>query len=264
MIVRQKESVNLCVFEMPPGRNLIPASLRTSISSTVKKAAAVRAFVALCRVVVVGDTCVSEEGLAAIVGRDKRYKVCGSAHGFYDAGELIRQHRPDILLIEPFLENRDGILWIKDLAQEYPRTRILIVSRQSERIYAERALQAGAVGYWMKNGSSEELMHAVDTVRAGRIYTSPAITALAIERFARRCDLPKSVDSLSDRELAVFSLIATERRPGDIAKQLGISRKTIQTHCEHIKQKLGYANAEEVKRGARELLGTGEVSARRA
>lgn len=215
------------------------------------------------RVVVVGDTCVSEAGMATIVRRNKRYKISGGAHGFYDAGELIRQHRPDILLLEPFLEDRDGILWIKELAKEYPETRILIVSRQSERIYAERALHAGAAGYWMKNGSAEELMHAVDTVAAGKIYASPAITALAMQRFANRADLPRGIDALSDRELAVFSLIAAHHRPGEIAKELGISRKTIETHCEHIKQKLGYHNSEELKRGARELLGTGDVGARR-
>src|SRR5213595_2274730 len=84
------------------------------------------------RVVVVGDTCVSEQGMAAIVGRDKRYDVCGGAHGFYDAGELIRKHQPDVLLIEPFLEDRDGIRWIKDLATQFSRIRILIVSRQSK------------------------------------------------------------------------------------------------------------------------------------
>jgi hypothetical protein len=77
--------------------------------------------------VVAGDTCVSAQGLATIVGRDKRYQVCRRAHGF-DAGELIRKHQPDVLLIEPFLEDRDGIWWIKDLATEFPRTRILIVS----------------------------------------------------------------------------------------------------------------------------------------
>ena len=65
------------------------------------------------RVVVAGDTCVSAQGLATIVGRDKRYQARGGAHGFYDAGELIRKHRPDVLLIEPFLEDRDGIWWIK-------------------------------------------------------------------------------------------------------------------------------------------------------
>ena len=215
------------------------------------------------RVVVVGDTCVSEAGMAAIVGRDERYQICGSAHGFFDAGELIQKHRPDILLIEPFLEDRDGILWIKELAREHPHTRILVVSRQSEYVYAERALHAGATGYWMKNGSPEELMRAVETVMAGEIYASPSITALAIQRFAHRGDLPKGLDALSDRELAVFSLIAAGRRPGELAKELGISRKTVTTHFEHIKQKMGYTNADELKHGARKLLGAGEVHARR-
>jgi DNA-binding NarL/FixJ family response regulator len=71
-------------------------------------------------------------------------------------------------LIESFLEDRDGIHWIKDLATEFPRIRILIVSRQSERIYAARALHAGAAGYWMKNGSAEELLRTVETVQAGK------------------------------------------------------------------------------------------------
>jgi DNA-binding NarL/FixJ family response regulator len=210
----------------------------------------------------VGDTCVSEEGLAAIVGRDKRYRVCGSAHGFYNARELIRKHRPDVLLIEPFLEDHDGILWIKDLAHEYPQTRILIVSRQSEHIYAERALHAGAAGYWMKNGSAEELLRALETVVAGQIYVSPVITSLAVQKFARRADLPHGVDALGDRELAVFALIAAEHRPGEIAKELGISRKTVESHSEHIKLKLGYPDAEALKRGARELLGTAARSPR--
>jgi DNA-binding NarL/FixJ family response regulator len=208
------------------------------------------------RVVVVADTCVSEQGLAVIVGRDKRYHICGSAHGYYDAAELIRKHQPDVLLIEPFLEDRDGILWIKDLATEFPRTRILIVSRQSERLYAERALHAGAAGYWMKNGSVQELMRAVETVAAGKIYVSPLIASLALEKFAHREVLPPDVKSLTDRELAVFALIAAEQSVGRIAKKLGISRTTVETHCQHIKLKLGYANAEALKRGARELLGT--------
>ena len=135
----------------------------------------------------VGDTCVSEHGMAAIVGTNKRYHVCGGAHGFYDAGELIRKHRPDVLLIESFLEDRDGIRWIKDLATEFPRIRILIVSRQSERIYAARALHAGAAGYWMKNGSAEELLRAVETVAGGKIYVSLLIASLALENRSKLC-----------------------------------------------------------------------------
>jgi DNA-binding NarL/FixJ family response regulator len=227
----------------------------------VKKSTTARAIFALCRVVVVEDTCVSEEGIAAIVGRDKRYHVCGSAHGFYDAGELIRKHQPDVLLIEPFLEDRDGIRWIKDLAMEFPRIRILVVTGQSERIYAERALHARAAGYWMKNGSAEELLQALETVAAGEIYLSPAMTALAVQKFSRRGGLPQGVGLLSDRELSVISLIAAGHGAGQIARELGVSRKTVECHCEHIKLKLGYRNAEALHRGARELLGASERSA---
>jgi len=205
------------------------------------------------QVVAVGDTIISEQGLVAIIGRDPRYNVCGAAHTFEEANKLVRQHRPDVLLIEPFLENRDAIRWVKDLATEFPRIRILVVSRQSERTYAERALCAGASGYWMKNSSVEELMHAIETVLAGDIYASRAIASLAMRKFAGGRNLPRGLDILSDREMAVFSLIAAEHGVGQIARELGVSRKTVETHCEHIKLKLGYPDAEALHRAAREI-----------
>ena len=227
----------------------------------MKSAAQSRAGTEPRRVVAVGDTIISEQGLVAIIGRDPRYHVCGAAHTFDEANKLVRQHRPDVLLIEPFLENRDAIRWIKDLATEFPRIRILVVSRQSERTYAERALCAGASGYWMKNSSVEELMHAIDTVLAGEIYASRAITSVAMRKFAGGRELPHGLDVLSGREMAVFSLIAAEHGTGEIARELGISRKTVETHCEHIKLKLGYPDAEALHRGARELLGASELPA---
>jgi DNA-binding NarL/FixJ family response regulator len=205
------------------------------------------------RVVAVGDTIISEQGLVAIIGRDPRYHVCGAAHTFEEANKLVRQHCPDVLLIEPFLENHDAIRWIKDLATEFPRIRILIVSRQSERTYAERALRAGASGYWMKNSSVEELMHAIETVLAGEIYASRAITSAAMHKFAGGRNLPPGLDVLSDREMAVFALIAAGHGTTQIAKELGVSPKTVETHCEHIKLKLGYPDAEALHRGAREI-----------
>lgn len=209
----------------------------------------------------VGDTIISEQGLVAIIGRDPRYQVCGAAHTFGEANNLVRKHVPDVLLIEPFLENRDAIRWIKDLAAEFPRIRILVVSRQAERTYAERALNAGASGYWMLNSSVAELMHAIETVLAGEIYASRAVTSFAMQKFAGGRNLTPGLDVLSNREMTVFSLIAAGHGTGQIAKQLGISRKTVETHCEHIKSKLGYADAEALRRGARELLGPSGQSA---
>jgi response regulator of citrate/malate metabolism len=98
----------------------------------MKSRATARAGTEPYRVVVVGDTIISEQGLVAIIGRDPRYHVCGAAHTFQEANILVRQHRPDLLLIEPFLEHRDAIRWIKDLATELTRIRILIVSRLSK------------------------------------------------------------------------------------------------------------------------------------
>jgi DNA-binding NarL/FixJ family response regulator len=224
----------------------------------MKPAATARAGKEPYRVVAVGDTIISEQGLVAIIGRDPLYQVCGAAHTFEDANKLIRQHRPDVLLIEPFLENRDAIRWIKDLATEFPRIRILVVSRQSERTYAERALRAGASGYWMKNSSLEELMLAMETVLAGEIYASRAITSVVMHKFARGRELPDGLEVLSDRELSVFALIAAGHGTGQIAKELGISRKTVETHCEHIKLKLGYSDATALHRGAWESKGTSE------
>jgi DNA-binding NarL/FixJ family response regulator len=210
------------------------------------------------RVVVVGDTIISEQGLVAIIGRDPQYQICGAAHTFEEANKLVRQHRPHVLLIEPFLENRDPIRWIQDLATEFPSVRVLVVSRQSERIYAERSLRAGASGYWMKNSSVDELMRAIETVVGGEIYASRTITSVAMQKFAGTRNFPSGLDVLSNREMAVFGLIAAEHGVGQIAKELGISRKTVESHCEHIKVKLGYPDAEALHRGARELLGTSE------
>jgi len=86
---------------------------------------------------------------------------------------------------------------------------------------------------------------------------SPIIASLALGKFARPETRPQELGQLSDRELAVFALIAAEQSVARIAKKLGISRSTVETHCQHIKLKLGYPNAEALKQGARKLLGTG-------
>ena len=220
----------------------------------MKTSATVRSGKEPYRVMVVGDTIIGERGLVAIIFDDPRYRVCAAAHTFAEANKLVRQHRPDVLLIEPFLEDRDAIRWIRDLATEFPKVRILVVTRQSELTYAERALRAGASGYWMKNSSVKELMRAIETVLVGEIYASRAITSVAMRKFAGVRALSYGVDVLSDRQMAVFAFIAAGHGIGQIAKELGISRKTVESHCEHIKLKLGYPDAATLHRGARELL----------
>ncbi|MEO7724790.1 MAG: response regulator transcription factor [Chthoniobacterales bacterium] len=184
------------------------------------------------RLLVVGVTAISREGIRAM--------------------DLVGQHRPDLLLIEPFAEGRDGVLLIKDLKARYPGLRILAISLKSEEVYAERILRAGACGYWMKSGPSEELIRAIETCLSGEFYLSQRMGFFAVRKLV---DAPRSsaspVGGLTDRELHVFGLIGAGHGTGRIAEQLGISRKTVETHQEHIKTKLCYRNAGELRDGAR-------------
>ncbi len=203
-------------------------------------------------VVIADDSAVAREGLLAIIRRDLGYTVCGLAIDERTAGELAEKHQPDLLVIEPFLGHRDGIFLLKQIAARFPRVRILAVSRQREEIYAERALRAGASGYWMKTSTREELIRALDMVLAGELYVSSRIASRIVHEVVNcRATYPK-VPNLTDRELHVFKLNGAGLGTSRIAQELGISPKTVETYHEQIKLKLGYRDADALRRGARE------------
>jgi DNA-binding NarL/FixJ family response regulator len=203
-------------------------------------------------VVIADDSTVAREGIAVIIHRDLGYPVCGLATDEGATRELMEKHQPNLLVIEPFLGHRDGIFLLKQLAARFPRTRIVAVSRHPEEIYAERALRAGASGYWMKTGTREELICAIHAVLAGELYVSPRIALRAVHEVVDRPVTHPKVPNLTDRELHVFALIGTGFGTTRIAHELGISPKTVETYHEHIKLKLGYRNANALHRGARE------------
>ncbi len=206
------------------------------------------------RILVVDAMELIRVGLAKILSAASSFVVCAATGDYEDVPELLKRHRPHVMIVEPFHESRYGIRWIKELAAEYPRTKILVASSNSEATYAERALRAGASGYWMKNGPVDELFQAIETVLGGEVYVSAMITSLAMHKFAGHREVPYGLDVLSDREMEVFARIAAGHGTSQIAKELGISGKTVESHSQHIKVKLGYSDAEALHRGARELL----------
>lgn len=203
-------------------------------------------------VVIADDSTVAREGLATIIRRDLGYSLCKLAKDQQTTSELMEKHQPDLLLIEPFFGNHDGIFLLKELSARFPRTRLLAVSRHPEEIYAERALRAGASGYWMKTGTREELIHAIDTVLAGELYVSPRIAMRAVHEVVDRRAKDHTAPKLTDRELHVFALRGAGLGTSRIAKELGISPRTVETYCEHIKLKLGYRDADALHKGAQE------------
>lgn len=203
-------------------------------------------------VLIADDSAIAREGLVAIIRRELGYTVCGLAADERTTRELVEKHQPDLLVIEPFLGHHDGIFLLKQLVACCPRVRILAVSRQREEIYAERALRAGASGYWMKTSTREELIRALDTVLAGELYVSSRIALRAVHTVVNRPATHPKIPNLTDRELHVFTLNGAGLRTSRIAQELGISPKTVETYHENIKLKLGYRDADALHRGARE------------
>ncbi len=204
------------------------------------------------RILVADNSAVAREGIAAIIRRNLRYTLCASAVDPHMTIELLEQHKPDVLLLELFLGSCDGLFLIKELADRFPETRILVISKQPEEVFAERALRAGASGYWMKTGTCEELIHAIETVIAGELYVSSGIALVAVHKLIENPAAYRHASNLTDRELHVFGLIGAGFGTNRIAKELGISPRTVETYDEHIKIKLGYPNADALHRGARE------------
>ncbi len=204
------------------------------------------------RILVADNSAVAREGIAAIIWRNSRYTLCGSAVDRRTTIQLLEQHKPDVLLLELFLGSCDGLFLVKEIAAQFPKTRILVISKQPENVYAERVLRAGASGYWMKTGTCEELIHAIETIIAGELYVSPRIACVAVQKLIENPAAYRHASNLTDRELHVFGLIGAGFGTNRIAKELGISPRTVETYDEHIKIKLGYPDAHALHQGARE------------
>jgi DNA-binding NarL/FixJ family response regulator len=193
-------------------------------------------------------------GLAQIIGTASSLTVCAETGDYDEVTGLLKRHRPHLMIAEPFHRCQDGIIWIKDLARAFPQTKILVASSNAEPTYAERALRAGASGYWMKGGPGAELLEAIEMVLSGEPYVSPRIALLAVrELINRTAKAPGHVARLSDRELHMLALICAGHSVGRIAQELKINRKAVKSHYERIKVKLGYSDAESLKQGAREF-----------
>jgi DNA-binding NarL/FixJ family response regulator len=207
------------------------------------------------RLLIIDPSVVFHAGIIAIVNRANRFEICRNTDQGNRPADLIKKHRPDLVLIDPFGNGVDGVWLIKGLTESFPQSRFIVVAQRPEEIYAERILRAGASGYWMKTGGEKELICCIDTVLAGEIYLSPRMTLFAVHRLAAAHRVNSSlVGELTDRELHVFGLIGAGNGPGQIADDLKLSRKTIETYQDRIKIKLGYHDARELRTGARQWL----------
>lgn len=206
------------------------------------------------RVLLIDDHPMIRQGLASLINEEANLMVCGEAGSSGQALDLVATLKPNLAIVDISLGEQDGIELIKQVRAQHPEVQLLVLSMHDEGIYAERALRAGASGYVMKVEAAERVMAAIRCVLSGKIYISEKVTDQMLHRLAtRRKDAWSSkspIERLSDRELQIFRLLGAGVRVREIATQLFISVKTVESHRVNIKEKLGLKTSAELLRYA--------------
>jgi DNA-binding NarL/FixJ family response regulator len=199
----------------------------------------------VARILVVDDHPMIREGLVRLISRQSDLACCGEAGTVAETLSGVAAQKPDLVILDLRLKGGDGLELIKSLKSQYPDLRILILSQYEAPLYAERALRAGALGYVVKEQAAEEVLTAVRTVLAGQVYLTRGMAALLLHKFVGVTgkSTQNGVQDLTDRELHVLHLLGAGLSTREIAAELKLSFKTIETHRENIKRKLGLPGA---------------------
>ena len=174
--------------------------------------------------------------------------VCGEAATAEQALDLNRTLHPDLAIVDLSLDTTPGLELVRLLHEATPDMPILVLSMHDEALFAERALRAGARGYIMKRGAIVGLVQAVREVLAGRIYASAGVVQGLLTGDRDKGSWRDALKGLTDRELEVFEMIGRGMSTALIAKNLGLSVKTIETYRSNIKQKLNLKDATDLIR----------------
>jgi DNA-binding NarL/FixJ family response regulator len=204
------------------------------------------------KIFLVDDHPLVREWLTNLIQHQPDLVICGEAEDAPTALRNISATRPAVAIVDITLKEGSGIELIKNLKLMEPGVAVIVLSMHDEKLYAERALRAGARGYIMKRETAKKMITAIRQVLAGKIYMSENLSAAFAEKFVDG-GLPSSgslVEELSDRELEVFQLLGKGYETRRVAEMMNVSMKTVQAHCAHIKEKLKLTNAAELLREA--------------
>lgn len=202
---------------------------------------------AKARVFLVDDHPIVRRGFQLLLSMEPDLAVCGEADNGPVALEKMLKLKPEVAIVDLSLKSSSGLDLIKQLRAQLPELKILVFTMRAEGIFAERALRAGANGYITKEEGTEKAIEAIRLILQGKTYLSQELANAMMERMAGKgATAPTSVESLSDRELEVLELVGNGIGSREIAEKLHISIKTIESHREHIKTKLGLKSASEL------------------
>jgi DNA-binding NarL/FixJ family response regulator len=202
-------------------------------------------------ILLVDDHPIVRQGLAQLLNQEPDMVVCAQAEDGPGALHAIATQKPEIVILDISLNGPDGLAVLKEIRLSYTTLPVLVLSMHDESLYAERVLRAGAKGYIMKQEATEKVLVAIRRIRAGEVYVSDRIAKRLLRQVVSSAGDGKSpIEALTDRELAVFRLIGKGRGTREIADDLRISVKTVESYQAHIKEKLALKNAREMAQHA--------------
>jgi DNA-binding NarL/FixJ family response regulator len=204
------------------------------------------------RILIVEDHPIFRMGLADLIQQENDLLVCGAAEDVNSACKALAELQPDLVIIDLSLKKSNGFELLHKVKAIDNKLPVLVLSMHDEKIHAERCLCAGARGYINKKEASESVIKAIRHILKGNIFLSENMTAAILNKFQNKpSDLALApLETLTGRELEVFDLIGRGMVSADIARQLHVSIKTIGTHKERIKEKLGVKHSAELVRYA--------------
>lgn len=216
-------------------------------------------------VVVADDHDVVRLGLRALLGTAEGVQVVGEARNGLEAVQLVEALKPDVVVMDISMSIMDGLAATRELSRRQTATRVLALTMHEEDAYLVPLLEAGAMGYVVKSAASSLLLDAVRTVAAGRRFVRPEAAQILAEAFVKRAtrdETRQRFDALSERERAVFLLLAQGHGSTVIGERLHISAKTVDTYRRRINDKLDLSERADYVRLALslKLLDTGEPS----
>ena len=194
------------------------------------------------QVLIVDDHPILRQGLAMLINGQSDLMVCAEAENGREALAIIEAEKPDLAIVDISMNGMNGIELIKRISTLPEPCQVIVLSMHEEKVYAERALRAGAKGYVMKQDVQGNMLLAIRKVMDGEIWVSGAMMTRLISKMVTGTEAAASVSLLSDRELEVFTLMGRGRSAHEIAEELYISVRTVDSHREHIKKKLDLKN----------------------
>lgn len=198
----------------------------------------------MIKIMLADDHHIVRKGLRALLSSEDEFEVIGEASNGLETVEIAERLQPDILILDLMMPGMNGLEVTVRLTKSCPQIRIVILSMHCNEAYIYEALRSGAKAYILKDNTADELITAVRHVRDGLNYLSSSLPVRAIEAYQKKTEIDTldPLDQLTMREREVLQLAVKGRGNADIASELGISQRTVETHCTNFMHKLGVSN----------------------